>query len=154
MEQQSDLAGGGLEKLKERCRDAGMNVTPQRIAVYRALLGATDHPTPEILYEIVRREIPSISQATIYKALEALQRLGVVHEILRTGEARRYEANIGPHQHLVCTRCGRIGDFHDGRLGSIRPPDGIDGFHSRDVRIQVLGLCSPCADLENPDNEI
>ena len=58
-----------------------MNVTPQRVAVYRALLQAEDHPSPEELYRRVRRRMPSLSLATIYKALDALTRLGVAREV-------------------------------------------------------------------------
>jgi hypothetical protein len=33
-----------VDELAVRCRDRGMNVTPQRMAIYRALLEADDHP--------------------------------------------------------------------------------------------------------------
>ena len=56
----------------ERCREAGLNVTPQRIAIYRALLASEDHPTPEMLYRAVSRDMPSLSLATIYKTLDTL----------------------------------------------------------------------------------
>ena len=65
-----------VDELVRRCRDAGLNVTPQRLAVYRALLESDDHPSPEQLYQRVRVAMPSLSLATIYKALDALRGAG------------------------------------------------------------------------------
>ncbi len=67
-----------VDQMIERCREAGMNVTPQRIAIYRALLDSEDHPTPEMLYRSVSTEMPSLSLATIYKTLDALAAVGLV----------------------------------------------------------------------------
>jgi Fur family peroxide stress response transcriptional regulator len=154
MERDAESIQTRLEELKARCRKSGMNVTPQRIAVYRALLESEEHPTPEALFASVREGMPSISLATIYKTLEALQRLGVCHEISRLGEARRFEANLDDHHHTVCTRCGRVADFDDERLGSLSPPPGLDGFVPTGIHVQVVGLCGACAGSPDPDDEI
>ena len=154
MERDPETIRMRLEELQERCRQAGMNVTPQRIAVYRALLMSEEHPTPEALFASVREWMPSISQATIYKTLETLQRLGVCHEVSRLGEARRFEANLDDHHHTVCTHCGRVADFNDERLGALSPPPGLDGFIPTGIHVQVMGLCGACAGSLDPDNEI
>ena len=90
-----------------------MSVTPQRIAIYRALLEANDHPNPEAIYTRVRTTMPSLSLATIYKTLDALARLGLVSELPAIGNSRRYDANVDLHHHLVCTRCDRVTDYYD-----------------------------------------
>lgn len=76
-----------------------MNVTPQRVAVYRALLESEDHPTPEMLYQAVSRDMPSLSVATIYKTLDALVSLGLVRTVPVDGDRRRYDANDETHHH-------------------------------------------------------
>ena len=154
MEPSAERTAERIEELKGRCRSAGRNITPQRIAVYRALLESPDHPTPDALYEIVRREMPSISLATIYKSLDALQDLGVVREVFRLGDARRFDANLDRHQHLVCTECGRVDDFYDTHLGELRPPESTNDFTAREVSVNILGRCSLCAAMERPDDEI
>lgn len=154
MEFEATLSEPRIEELKARCRDAGMNVTPQRIAVYRALLDSTEHPTPEALFEVVRRWMPSISQATIYKTLETLQRLGMIREVTRLGEARRFEANLDHHHHLVCTECGRVIDYADENLGALRPPADLDGFVPSGISVQITGRCAGCAAIPEPDDEI
>ncbi len=131
-----------------------MNVTPQRSAVYKALLEAPDHPTPEALFATVRSEMPNISLATIYKALEALRRLGVVREVARLGEARRFDANTDHHHHLVCTHCGRVSDLDRAGFGELGPPADLDGFVPSEVTVQVFGRCAACARMGSEDDEI
>jgi len=134
-----------MDGLLRRCRQAGMNVTPQRVAVYRALLQAEDHPSPEELYRRVRRRMPSLSLATIYKALDALTRLGVAREVSVISERKRYDANLDRHHHLVCTRCKKIVDFYDDGLDAIAPPRRLSAFVAHSVSVQVMGLCGRCA---------
>ena len=131
--------------LLRRCREAGMNVTPQRVAVYRALLESEDHPTPELLYRRVRPTMPSLSLATIYKSLDALAKLGLAHRVPVAGDRKRYDANVERHHHLVCTRCHRVTDVYDDRLDAVAPPRRLAGFVAHAVSVQVMGLCAPCA---------
>lgn len=134
-----------LDEMVRRCRDAGMNVTPQRLAVYRALLEAPDHPSPETLYARLRGVMPSLSLATVYKALDALGRLGFVSEVSVLSATKRFDANNDHHHHLVCTRCNKVLDYYDDALDTIRPRRKIDGFVPREVRIQILGVCDDCS---------
>jgi Fur family transcriptional regulator, peroxide stress response regulator len=135
-----------VDELIERCRARGMNVTPQRMAIYRALLEADDHPSPEALYRRVRPDMPSMSLATIYKALDALVSLGLAQEVSATGDVKRYDANMTRHHHLVCTGCGAIRDLEDEVLDEIAPPRRLNGFVPQSVSVQISGLCSTCSE--------
>ena len=137
-----------LTAFMERCREAGMNLTPQRLTIYRALLEAEDHPSPEALYERVRPGMPTLSLATIYKTLDTLAGMGLVTELPATGDAKRYDANMEPHHHLVCTSCGKVTDYHDPALDRIAPPKALHGFRARQVSVHIRGLCAPCARAE------
>jgi len=134
-----------LAALQQRCRESGMNLTPQRIAIYRALVEAEDHPSPEELFERVRPGMPTLSLGTIYKTLEALARLDLVAELPATGDRRRYDANMQRHHHLICTRCGRVMDYDDPGLSRLPPPARIPGFEAHHVSVHVHGLCASCA---------
>ena len=65
------------ETLRTILEDAGLRCTPQRLSVYDHLARAEEHPTAEDIYQAVRAEMPRISLATVYKALEALVEVGV-----------------------------------------------------------------------------
>src|SRR5258708_2631534 len=86
-----------VDEMTEQCRNAGMNVTPQRIAIYRALLQSEEHPTPETLFRVVSRKMPSLSLATIYKTLDAFEEVGLIRAVPVVSEKRRYDANVDPH---------------------------------------------------------
>ena len=133
-----------LDELTRRCRAAGMAVTPQRIAVYRALVASHDHPTPDLLHARVRDEMPSMSLATVYKALNALERIGLVNELAVFSEAARFDANLDHHHHLICTDCKKVIDYYDDDLSGIRPGK-IPGFVAESVAVRIVGKCSDCA---------
>ncbi len=125
-----------------------MNLTPQRLAIYRSLLEAKDHPSPETLFERVRPSMPTLSLATIYKTLDTLAAMGLVSELPATGDAKRYDGNMEPHHHLVCTRCNKVADYRDPRLDRIAPPKNLRGFRAQQVNVHIHGLCAECARAE------
>ena len=122
-----------------------MHVTPQRVAIYRAMLETEEHPTPEALYQQVHREMPSLSLATIYKVLDALTKFGVVKEVHVSGDSKRYDANLDKHHHLVCTRCKQVRDVYNERFDMITLPTRLSGFVAQSISVQVFGLCAACA---------
>jgi Fur family transcriptional regulator, peroxide stress response regulator len=136
-----------IDELIRRCRDAGMNVTPQRLAVYRALLESDDHPSPEILFQRVRKTMPSLSLATIYKALDALEGLGVVEQVATASDTKRFDANGEHHHHLVCTRCQKVVDLYDPVFDALTAPRHLAGFVAQTLSVQVKGLCAACVRL-------
>ena len=121
-----------------------MNVTPQRIAIYRALLESTEHPSPEMLFNAVSRSMPSLSLATIYKTLETLEGIGLVREIPVTGDRKRFDAIVANHHHLICTSSGSVGDYHDGALDALPPRRRLGGFVPHSVRVNISGICEAC----------
>lgn len=133
-----------VDGLVAKCRAEGMNMTPQRLGIYRALLESVDHPSPEVLFDRVRSAMPSISLATIYKTLDTLVGLGFAAELPSTGDTKRYDANMGHHHHLVCRSCNAVEDFDDEGLSAVKLPRRLNGFHPEHLSIHVHGLCRRC----------
>lgn len=121
-----------------------MNVTPQRIAIYRALLASEDHPTPEMLFRAVARDMPSLSLATIYKTLDALAAVGLVRTVAVESDKRRYDANDEPHHHLVCSSCGRIRDYYSDEFDTLLPHTRVHGFTAQKISVNITGICAGC----------
>lgn len=134
------------QDLIERMKDSGLRLTPQRLAVYRALAATDRHPTAQALYEQVRQQIPSLSQATVYNNLQVLVRHGLVQELGDLGDgAVHYDADLTPHLNLVCTHCGRIEDFYDPALVEMDAVvSGRSGYTLRGARLVYYGLCPAC----------
>jgi Fur family peroxide stress response transcriptional regulator len=131
-----------------RCREQGVRVTAQRLAVYRALAEDPSHPTADALYRRLRGAMPSLSPATVYRVLESLVQDGLLRQVSTTGGAGRFDANLTPHQHLICRVCGRMTDVHApavpavevGRLAAeVRPR-----FVVEDVDVRIVGRCETC----------
>lgn len=131
-----------VDELVRRCREAGMAVTTQRLAIFRELLVAEDHPSPEMLYQRVKKAMPQLSLATIYKTLDALEALGLVEEVSPVGDVKRYDGNHRPHHHLVCVRCKKVTDFYDDRYNTIAPK--LHGFVPQALTVQIKGVCAAC----------
>ena len=134
-----------LADLAEACRAQGVPVTDQRKAIFRALLEDPHHPSPEQVCERVRKTLPKLSLATVYKNLEALRKLGFAAEVSPLRQTLRYDGNTAPHHHLICVRCKKVLDLP---LSVVRPPripssDAL-GFRVLEVAVQLQGLCPDC----------
>lgn len=85
--------------------------TYQKKIVRDTLLGFQGkHPTADQVYEEVRRVVPTISRATVYRILNRLAEDGGVQRIQIPMSADRYDDCLKPHYHLRCSGCGRIFD--------------------------------------------
>jgi Fe2+ or Zn2+ uptake regulation protein len=139
---------GPLDRFVARCRAAGLVLTPQRIAVFRHLEAGHGHPSAEELYATVRRELPPLSLATVYKTLEALARIGVVRRVSRAGARSRWDAGLESHHHLVCIECGRVSDVIDARLDAVRSRAAVlagrHGFRASGHVVEIFGYCAEC----------
>ena len=95
---------------KHELRDKGLRLTPQRELVLQAVrdLG---HATPEEVLDRVRTNHPGINLSTVYRNLETLENVGLVqHTHLGHGGATYHAAEELTHLHLVCGKCGSVGD--------------------------------------------
>src|SRR5580704_11545133 len=80
----------------DRCRQGGLAVTPQRLAIIEALLDATDHPRAETVFEAVRRLHPHISLATVHRTLETLCQIGEARKVTTLHDSARYDGQPRP----------------------------------------------------------
>lgn len=127
------------------CKRAGVAVTYQRQVVYEALHAMHGHPSPEEVYERVRKQIPSISLATVYKNIHFLIEHGIFHEVSLHHGSMRVETNANPHHHLVCTACKSITDIDADELGFATKARKLrGGFLAQRYAVDVLGLCANC----------
>lgn len=134
-----------ISKFIEGCRDRGLALTHQRMAIYRALARTDEHPTADAIYRRVHVRYPTISLATVYKTLETLQKAGLVSKYAFFSEAARYDANLAPHHHRLCVKCGRVEDFYDPSLDRLPSLVGAPKrFEVLDCQVQVNGLCPRC----------
>ena len=128
-----------------RCKEAGLAATHQRTVIYRVLVESHDHPSPELVYERVSREIPEISRATVYKNINTFIDTGMLREVSELHQTNRLDANLERHHHLICTRCRKVVDLQDDQLDGVRASKlEPDGFLVAEYRVEARGLCPEC----------
>lgn len=123
----------------------GLRSTPQRHAVYRFVAGHPGHATADEIYRAINRLDPRSSRATVYNAVHALVRAGLLREIHLDGGPARYDANLEWHSHFVCERCGSVEDVDWPRQPPAPKPAILEGRTVRCCEILLRGLCAPCA---------
>ena len=90
---------------------SGLRATKQREQVFTVLLNKRDHPTAEEIYARARREMPSISLATVYNCLETLTESGLIRAVNFEREPTRYCPNLTQHAHFYCKATGEVIDI-------------------------------------------
>jgi Fur family peroxide stress response transcriptional regulator len=138
------------ESLRRALRERGLTLTPQRRAIFRAVLDSEEHPTADFVQAVLRRRRLRVSRATVFRTLETFAQLGVLVKACHPGSSVRYDGRTDRHHHLVCTRCDRMVDFTDARLDSVPVPDTAGfGFTVTDLRVQLRGICQSCREQED-----
>jgi Fur family peroxide stress response transcriptional regulator len=134
-----------LADFEARCREGGLAVTPQRLAIVRALLSSAEHPRAETIYAMVRREHPHISQATVHRTLETLCEIGEAHKVTTLHDSARYDGNVTPHHHVVCVRCRRVRDIEVPELEQLLAGrESIGEFQVLGTSLEVRAICARC----------
>jgi Fur family peroxide stress response transcriptional regulator len=130
------------------CRSHGLAATHQRRVIYATIALLHGHPSPELIYEKVKKKIPSISLATVYNNVRTFLASGMLREVSMHHGSLRVEPNEHEHHHLVCVRCKTISDLDAKNLGPLRLKTQPRGFRITRIAVDVLGICAACAAKE------
>jgi Fe2+ or Zn2+ uptake regulation protein len=136
-----------VHQFREALESAGWRFSRQRAAVFNYLSSVHSHPTAEEVHDAVRLQVPRISLATVYKALEALVECDLAEKLTSNEGPTRYDAHKGSHYHLRCLRTGQVGDlptpFDPSLLERLDPNllENLDrqGFEVTGYRLEVVG---------------
>jgi Fur family ferric uptake transcriptional regulator len=129
--------------------DAGYQKGGARQAVIEALAGHHCAVTAMELEDDLRSREVAVARASIYRALDQLEALRLVHRLdVGRGRASYERAERGGehHHHMVCDRCGRVTPFEDGSLErAIRRVSDGASFEVKEHEIVLRGLCPRCS---------
>jgi Fur family peroxide stress response transcriptional regulator len=127
------------EKLKEK----GLKVTPQRVAIYDAIVSLKNHPTAENVIEYIKINHPNISVGTVYKVLDSLVENALLKKVKTEKDIMRYDAVLSNHHHLYCIETERIEDYEDESLNELISNyfknKKIKNFIVQDIKLQITG---------------
>ena len=133
------MTGDFREKLQEK----GLKVTPQRVAIFEAILQLDNHPTADNILSFIKKKHPNISVGTVYKVLDTFVDNNLLKKVKTEKDIMRYDPCLSQHHHLYCAETERIEDFEDEKLNELISDYfkkyKIKNFKIQDIKLQITG---------------
>lgn len=147
MAQPDAVPAASLDAILARLRLDGGRVTPARRAVVTTLLAAPGHVSADEVAARVQAELPDVSQSTVYRTLDVLERLGEIEHV-HVGHGHgpaRYHLAGRSHAHLLCRRCDQVFEIELSELDGLAEhlADRHD-FQLEPGHFALLGTCASC----------
>ena len=93
-------------------------------------------------------ELEGVGRATVYRAIEQLEELGLIHKVDLGGSSQGYE-KLEPsghhHHHIVCDDCGKVEPFEDEALEIAIHDIRRKGFKLETHEVTLHGHCADCS---------
>lgn len=135
-----------IDSIKNLLSEKGINPSFQRLKIYEFLVMNRCHPTVDMIYNELIKEIPTLSKTTIYNTLNLFQNKGIIIGLTIDENEVRYEPDLNPHAHFKCTLCNCIYDI------PIELPqtdvDLIEGHKITERHLYLKGICRCCQEKE------
>src|SRR6266516_3667409 len=125
---------------------AGFRRTAPRLALAELISARVGHFTAADLVDAARAARAGVGRATVFRTLEALDRLGLVERLdLPSGEHAYVACEPAHHHHVVCSRCGRTSEIEDAGLKAVvHQIARRTGYRVDEHRLELFGLCPAC----------
>jgi Fur family transcriptional regulator, ferric uptake regulator len=122
-----------------------LRMTNQREIILRELIKSQRHLAADELYDIVKKIMPRISLATVYRNLEILSETGIVGKLEISGRQKRFDYDPSEHDHIYCVICHRVDNLlmeHKGLAAA--EFEAVAGYTVTGYRLEILGICPEC----------
>jgi len=116
----------------------------QRDEILSYLKSVNTHPTAETIYMEVKKAIPDISLATVYRNLKLLSENGEILELTYGSSSSRFDGNTSPHYHFVCEKCKNVYDIMMDLTDELHSMVTREGYLPYEHRLEFFGVCKDC----------
>lgn len=118
----------------------------KRNAILECLRGTDTHPSAEMVHEMLQKEHPDISLATVYRNLSRFKSQGIIQSVATVRGIERFDANTDPHVHFICTGCDAVIDLHQIQMPQAADyePAKCGNCQIQSCQLTFTGLCSNC----------
>lgn len=144
----ANLSASALHRAEKLCADAGERLTPARINAYAELVAqARPISAYELLALLEQREGRKLAPLTVYRLLDFLTQIGLVHRLASAQAFMACDHPEHPHEglYLVCSSCGKTDELESSSLTQILGKAAKSrGFKSEKQIVEVQGLCHDC----------
>ncbi len=129
--------------LKSILVSKNLKVTPQRLAVLKAVKQLHYHPTSDDVRLFIQRTNPNIALGTVYNTLETFVEKGIISKVKTEKDIMKYDAVMDKHHHLYYTDSEKIEDYFDEELDRLLKDyftkKEIPHFRIQDIKLQIIG---------------
>ncbi|MCK4904034.1 MAG: transcriptional repressor [Candidatus Marinimicrobia bacterium] len=136
-----------MKLLKETLQKEGLRYTKQRQEIWNELRSSDEHRDAEEIFFTLRKRGFKISRATVYRTIDVLVKNNLIDK-LDIGDGRsRFEYNDKylHHDHLICTSCGKIIEFHNDKIEELQTKIAKQyNFKIFHHSHQLFGICKDC----------
>ncbi len=122
-------------------KEVGLSPTMQRVAILRYLLLNRNHPTVNMIYQDIRRKIPTLSKTSVYNSLNLFRKHNLVFTVPTDEDEKHYDLRLTSHSHFICRECRIIYDL---KLPKININDEINGHKVEQYDVILRGICNKC----------
>jgi len=134
-----------LGRARFLCKQRHVRLTPRRLQVFNILLGSHK---PMGAYEVLQamNEVEkSITPPIVYRALDFLQEMGLVHRIESQNAfiACMHPGHSSSAQFLICSKCQRVAELDNPVLPLLNQAQKM-GFKANHAVVEIQGLCASC----------
>lgn len=127
-----------------------LRMTNQREIILRELIKSKEHLTADELYDIVKKAMPRISLATVYRNLEILSEAGMIGKLEISGRQKRFDYDVSDHDHIYCAVCHRVDNLDIERKSlNTEEMGAAAGYSITGCRLEIIGICPECQQREN-----
>ena len=133
--------------LKETLHKEGLRYTLQRQEIWNELRSSDKHRDAEEIYFVLRKNGLNVSRATVYRTIDVLVKNNLINKLdIGDGRARfEYNDKYIHHDHLVCTKCGKIVEFYNDEIEELQNDIAKQcNFKLLDHSHQLFGVCEDC----------
>lgn len=145
----------GERRSEKELKSAGLKATGPRMRILElfedALVnGPNRHLTAEDVYKQLVAEEFDVGLATVYRVLSQFESAGLIVRRYFGNDRATYEMDDGSHHdHIVCTRCGRVEEFVDEEIERRQREIAHRlGFELEDHALSLYGICEECRKKE------
>lgn len=130
-----------------RLRENGERITANRRRLVEIMALVERPVSPYDLETLLRSRGENVLAVSIYRALEPLERLGLVHRLAFTGGYLpcRLPDSLGCHHHLTCRACGSVEEVPcPGLAAQESLVSTASGYRVEAHVAEFNGLCRTC----------
>ena len=133
-----------LEEVRDYLVRNSIRPSFYRLRIFEYLVNKCTHPTADEIFNQLKKDIPSLSPATIYNTLRLFLEKKIIQQVNVEKNEARYDATMAWHGHLKCLACGQVFDIQveNLKLG------GLTGFEIFEKHLDLRGLCPQCLKIK------